>query len=120
MAEGQFTGQRSGYLYTDDAGREYLLQLDNTLATVANNGLVRATTANSGSAENKPIRFQPRGVHWESTVAATPGRKFLICGTALATLYASNVPVTITIDGVAGVTTGRKGERYSYLNLPSS
>lgn len=120
MAEGQFTGKRGGYLYTDEAGREYLLLLDNTLATLAGTGLVRATTANSTTSSPKPIRFKPRGVYWESTTSATPGRKFIICGTQLSALYASNAPVALTIDGIAGVTTGRKGESLSYLQLPAT
>lgn len=118
MPEGQFSGARASYEYTSDTGASYLLTLDETLGTVANNGLVAATTATT--AISAPKRFQPRVVYWQGTLDGRIVRKQLVCGTAAATLYASNVSQAVTIDGVAGVTTGRKGEQVSFLKLPTA
>lgn len=119
MTQGQFTGPRGSFLYTSDAGKQYVLTLDNTLGTVVGNGLTPATTSNANAAQSKPQRFKPRGVHWQSTDALQPGRKFLVCGSALSALYAEDVSVEVTIDNVVGVTTGRRGEQFSFPKLSS-
>lgn len=119
MPQGQFLGSRAPYIYESDSGQQYLLLLDTTLATLANTGLVAATATNAAGATPRPLRFKPRGVWWQSTTAGTPGRKFLICGDVTAGLYASQTSQAVTIDGIAGVTTGRVGEQLTYVRLPS-
>ena len=119
MPEGQFTGDRARYVYESDDGTKYRLFLDTTLATAAGSGegtpgtgLV-ADTPEAG-AQNKPTKFKPRCVFWQGTLGGTLRRKALICGTTEAGLYTSKTPVILTIDGVTGVTTGRRGEQMSY------
>jgi hypothetical protein len=121
MAEGQYTGRRSAYLYTSDAGQQYLIRTDDTLATAAGTGLIAATTGNSAAAQSPPKRFKPRGVHWQGTLNGRIVRKFLICnGGNDASLYSSGIVINLTIDGVSGSTTGRRGEQQSYASLPSA
>lgn len=115
MPVGQFSGTRASYVYTSDTGALYVLQLDETLGDLTGAGLDAYDPASPGSATPKPTRFQPRGVYWQGTATGfETKRKFITCGTLDATLYDSNVRQTLTIDGVAGVTTGRRGEQISF------
>lgn len=120
MPEGQFTGTRSTYLYENDAGTQYVLTLDDTLATLANTGLVAATTANAGTATPAPKRFKPRVVFWQGTLNGNLVRKSLVCGDVTASLYATATSTSVTIDGIAGQTTGRRGEKLSYPAIPTA
>lgn len=113
MPEGQYTGQRGKYVYTSDDGRTYVLTMDATLV-LSNSGLTVFDPANPGSAQNKPMRFRPRGVYWEGDLNGRPVRKRLIAGTAASGLFSAASSQAITIDGVAGNTTGRVGERLTY------
>lgn len=114
MPEGQFTGDRATYNYTMDNGTEIQLVLDSTLASVTNTGL---TLASSGDGSiSKPTRFEPRGVFWQGELGGKVKRKFIVCDND-STLFASNTAQEITIDGVAGQTTGRKGEKISFPKL---
>ena len=115
MGVGQFTGGRSAYIYENDAGGTYLLSLDTTNASLAGTGLVLATTATAGTASPKPANFKPRGVYWQATAAPIGARKFLTCGDVTASLYASETSQALTVDGVAGITTGRVGEKMSFM-----
>lgn len=116
MPEGQFTGSRASYVYTSDTGALYVLQLDETLGDLTGVDLDAFDPGSPGAATPKPTRFSPRGVYWQATATGFEGkRKFLVCGTTDATLYDSNVRQTLTIDGVAGTTTGRRGEKLSFL-----
>lgn len=115
MPEGQFSGSKSKYVYVSEAGDNYILLLDDTLV-ITNAGLVlfdpAAPPANSCPA---PKRFKPRGVYWQATAAGFEGkRKFLVCGTAAAALYATSLSQEFAVDGVAGATTGRRGETQSF------
>lgn len=115
MAEGQFTGTRSQYVYTNDGGGKYVLLLDDTLATLTGTGLTAYDPANPGGATPPPRRFKPRIVYWQGTQADfTTKRKALVCGTTSGTLYTSVASQTLTIDGVAGKTTGRRGEKLTF------
>lgn len=115
MAEGQFLGARKTYVYTSDTGIDMVFTLDATLGDLANTGLTVFDPAAPGDAIPKPLRFKPRGVYWQGTAAGyTTKRKFITCGTVDADLYASNVRQTVTIDGIAGVTTGRRGEKLTF------
>lgn len=115
MPEGQFTGSRGKYVYTNDAGDKYILRLDSTLV-MSNSGLTVYDPATDSDATPKPLRFTPRGVFWQATASGFEGRrKYLIAGAADAALYQTAAPATFNVDGVAGTTTGRKGEKLTYL-----
>lgn len=101
---GNKLGARGRYQYEDDAGNTFAITTDNDLATAA--GLTAATNQ-----PRLPARFKPRGVYVED---ATGARKFIKVGDVTSTLYASNAPQTVTIDGVNFTTTGRKGEKVSF------
>lgn len=117
MPEGQYTGQRKSYIYESDAGKKYILLLDSTLAGLANTGLVEATSGNTADATPAPKKFKPRVVFWQGTLNNRTVRKALVCGDVTATLYAKDTSQTVTIDGVDGSTTGRRGEKLSFVKL---
>lgn len=121
MPEGQYTGQRKAYLYTPDSGDNiYLISTDATLGGLTGTGLVEATTANVANAQPAPKRFKPRVVFWQGKLGTRTVRKTIACGTTDAALYDSDSPQAVTIDGVLGSTTGRRGERLSFLNLTAA
>lgn len=114
MPVGQFTGTRSKYVYTSETGSEYILELDDTLAALSTT-LTAFDPANPGTATSAPRRFKPRGVYWKGTAAGFEGkRKFIVCGDANDTLYDTTVGAALTIDGAAGITTGRRGETLTF------
>lgn len=117
MAEGQFTGARQNYIYEADGDSKYIITTDATLGDLAGTGLVVATSGNVAGASPAPKRFEPRVVFWQGENGGRIVRKELICGTTEATLYNNDVSQALTIDGVAGFTTGRKGEKLSFLRL---
>lgn len=117
MAVGQELGEKAVYLYVADDNNVYYLSRDITLGDIPGVALERATTASVANGV-LPRRFKPRGVHWQAQVGNRRIRKFLICGNT-STLYRSEVGLALTIDGVAGSTTGRRGETASYPALPS-
>lgn len=121
MAEGQFLGKRGYFLYGADNGSAYVIQTDDTLGRLPGTGLVPATDANVGDASSPPKRFKLRGVHWQGTLNNRIVRKFIVCNSnENGALYRAPFSVGVTIDGVPGVTTGRRGEVQSFANLPSS
>lgn len=115
MPEGQFLGTRTTYNYLmDDGTTEVQLTLDTTIGGIAGTGLSPAT--NGDGSIPKPQRFEPRGVYWEGTLNGSKKRKFIPCNRT-STLYAGNVSANVTIDGVVGQTTGRRGEKLSFNKL---
>lgn len=116
MPEGQFTGSKARYIYVSDTGISYTLRRDETLGDIAGVGLTEYDPASPPTSFGgaKPSQLKPRGVYWEGTLGGTLRRKFLICGTTEATLYNSGARQALTIDGVAGFTTGRKGEQFTF------
>lgn len=120
MPEGQFQGKKDTYLYVSDDNKSYLITRDVTLANIDGVDLVVATVQNSGNAGSLPKSFTPRGVYWQSTSAPIGARKFLICGSRQAALYVESNSQPVTIDGVAGVTTGRKGETQTFRRLTNA
>lgn len=114
MAEGQYLGGKRTYLYVADDNNTYKILRDRTLGDIGGADLEPATAA--VPAGRLPRRFEPRGVHWQSTalVGRNYARKFIICNRT-GTLYTSEDSVPLTIDGIAGATTGRRGEVASYL-----
>ncbi len=117
MPEGQFTGARANYLYEGDGGTNYIITTDETLGGLPGTGLEVATTANATNANPAPKRFEPRVVFWQAELDGRMVRKEIICGDVTADLYASDTSQALTIDGVAGFTTGRRGERLTFLRL---
>lgn len=111
MPEGQFLGTRSAYVYTTDSEDLYIIQVDDTMASLAGTEL-EAYTGQSGA---KPIvkRFKTRFVYWEAKDRSK--RKRIICGKPDAALYAQETSSTVTVDGVEGFTTGRVGEKMTYI-----
>lgn len=117
MARGQFLGPKATYLYVSDSNETYRIRRDQDLAAIDGVDLVRATVQNSIGSQAKPDRFEPRGVFWQATSIEPGARKFIICGTRQAALYVSTISQALTIDGVPGVTTGRKGETMTFEAL---
>lgn len=105
---GNRLGPKSDYLYTDDTGKQYTITVDDNLATAA--GLAGAITPDPGA---PPKRSKLRGVYVQSDTAPII-RKFVICGSVTAALYANNGSQAVTIDGETFTTTGRKGEQFSF------
>ncbi len=111
MPEGQFSGDRAKYVYVSEDGTSYSLFLDVTLATLPNTGLV-AQAPGDGSIP-KPIGFKPRVVFWQGELGGRTVRKEIITSTD-STLYATSTRQLLEVDGVTGVTTGRRGEKLSF------
>ncbi len=112
MPEGQFTGARAAYTYTKDDGTDIVICLDETLGSAAGNGLVKLTTASA--LPGKPLKFTPRIVFWQGVLDGKTKRKQIVCN-AGSVLYGKVGSSALTIDGVSGVTTGRRGERQSFI-----
>lgn len=120
MPEGQYLGNRESYIYVADDNNSYVILRDVTLANIPGVDLTLATTANSVGSDDLPKRFTCRGVYWESTGQSLVRRKFLICGSRTSDLYTATGSTSLTIDGITGATTGRKGEQKSYRRLGSA
>lgn len=116
MPEGQFLGKKGSYIYTADSGALYVLQRDQTLATVTGADLPPATV-NSDNLTATPRGLKYRGVFWQAELNGRIVRKFIICGSVLSPLYEKDVSSPLTIDGVEGSTTGKKGEAVSFIRL---
>lgn len=114
MAEGQYLGGKRTYIYTADDNQSYKILRDRTLGDLPGCDLDPATAA--VPAPRLPRKFEPRGVYWQSNalVGRNYARKFLICNRN-STLYTSIDSTPLTIDGIEGATTGRRGEQASYL-----
>lgn len=115
MPEGQFSGSRAKFVYTADNGDQYVLTLDETL-NVIGSGLIPYDPVTNAAATSPPKGFRPRVVFWQATGAGFEGkRKALVAGVPAEDLYSPNTPQTFNVDGVAGITTGKKGERLSFI-----
>lgn len=118
MPEGQFTGERAPYLYTADSGDIYIIVTDKTLGDIPETGLIAATTGNVGDATSAPKRFKPRVSFWQGELDGRQVRKTLVTNGG-SDLISATTPTAITIDGVAGATTGRRGEKITFMSLPA-
>ena len=114
MAEGQFSGRKRAYVYVSDANDTYIIRRDATLGDLAGADLEPATTSADGT--SKPTNFKMRGVHWEGILNGRVVRKFLICNRT-GEFYQLNQSVALTIDGVPGFITGRRGEVASFIRV---
>jgi hypothetical protein len=104
---GNRLGGKEKVQYVSDATQTYILTMDPDLIIVGS-GLVLGNVG-----QTKPSRFKPRGVHAQLVEAGKIYRKFLVAN-AGSTLYASNTPQVVTIDGAGFTTTGRRGEIQSF------
>ena len=113
MGVGQYLGPKSKVVYTADSGEKYLLTRDDDLCGTALPKVDLPKYTDQEDVGFAPPRFKPRGCYWKAD-AAPFYRKFLICGTVTAEAYDATAPVAMTIDGIAGKTTGVRGERVTY------
>lgn len=105
-------GPRAKYKYTMDDGTIIKLRLDKDLGDLAACGLSPVVTGDNAS--NKPTNFKPRVVHWQVILPdGKISRKQLVCSST-SDAYTSVDPFNISIDGIAGQTTGRRGEQISF------
>lgn len=113
---GNRIGSRSKYVYVNDAGGEYILETDDSLA-IAGFGAAAAAPvvfnpASPGDATPAPRRFSPRIVYVQ---AADGARKAVIAFDPTAAAYERETSGTYTIDSESGwVSTGRRGEKLSF------
>ena len=118
MAEGQFLGSKSVYVYTDDSGVGYLVRMDQTLGSIPELGMVPAVDADL-TKPTLPKGFSTRKVLWEGTCEGIKRRKTLTANNT-STAYLAAGSTAFDISGSsAGATTGRVGEKKSYLRLNS-
>lgn len=100
-------GPRGRYNYTTDTGVDYTVETDVDLASAA--GL---TAVSDPEPPRLPSNIKPRVVFVQATVSGALRRKDLIVN-ADSTLFTDSRQA-VTIDGTAGQTTGRRGERVSF------
>lgn len=100
-------GPRGRYVYTTDTGVDYTIETDVDLATAA--GL---TAVGTTEPPLKPSNIKPRVVFVQATLSGAIRRKELIVN-ADSPLFTDSRQA-VTIDGTAGQTTGRRGERVSF------
>lgn len=105
---GNTLGPRARVAYTSDTGDVWNLTTDADLAAAS--GLPAVT---EGTGQRKPSGASLRGVYAQATIGGRLVRKFIPCN-ATAAFYDTNSSTSITIDGTAFTTTGRKGESYSF------
>lgn len=111
MPQGQTLGPKRYFRYDNDKGTPYKLLLDQTLGELG--GLTE-----DDQGPTPPLRFKPRVAFVEAVVNGVKVRKEIVC--ALDSTIYTSTPVTVTIDGVAFKTTGRRGERLSFgVNPPT-
>lgn len=115
MTTSQFLGSRSRYVYSSDSGQDYILTVDDTLAALSTT-LTPFDPQQPGTAIPAPRRFSPRGVYWQATAAGENlgARKFIIMGDVSDNRYARTTRESFAISGVAGVSTGRRGEQLTF------
>lgn len=106
---GNRLGAKDKYQYQSDVGSTYILRIDPDLV-ITNSGLVQGILGTT-----HPIGWKPRRVFAQLVEAGKLYRKTLIAGAPDATLYATNTPQVITLDGAAFTTTGRAGEVQSFI-----
>lgn len=109
MPEGQYVGPKASYIYTSDNGTQFAMYRDTDLVLGGATGL-EPYTETASFAFPLPRGLKPRGVYWLGYIGSRPVRKFLICGSLDAPLYITDSSTSLTIDGIPGAITGKKGE----------
>lgn len=119
MPEGQFLGSKGVYVYTDDSGVGYLIRMDKTLAAIPELGMVQAVDGDL-TKPTLPKGFSTRKVLWEGLCEGIKRRKTLTANnTSTAYLAAGSTQFDIS-GSTQGATTGRVGEKKSYLRLDTA
>jgi len=106
---GNRLGGKVPVVYASDSGNSYNMKVDADLV------IVGSALAAGATGSVKPLGFKPRGVHAQLIDAGKLYRKFFICGTSNAAIYATNVPAIIACDGANFTTTGRRGETQRFI-----
>lgn len=113
---GNRLGDRKKYVYKNDAGGEYILETDASLA-IAGFGAAGAAPVeydpeSPGSAGPAPRRFSPRVVYLQANDGA---RKAVIAFDPTASAYERENSASYTIDTETGwQSTGRRGEKLTF------
>lgn len=114
MAEGQELGPKASYVYLADNSSSYIILRDNDLSLPSFTGLLLYAEGMTGF-DSLPRRVRPRGVHWMGFLNNRMIRKFIICGTPDSILFVARSSTQLTIGGIEGVTTGRRGETETFI-----
>lgn len=115
MTEGTRLGKRASYVYAADDGQLFILALDATLGDLPGTGLTRYDGTQANVCK-KPVGFKPRYVRWRAVLAdGSTINKEIICNDLAGGYYQSFATVQIPIGSDTGETTGRVGEKYSYI-----
>lgn len=113
---------KARYVYTDDSGSNWLVDISEDNGGTAGNGL---TVYNPASPPTPaPVgKISPkkcRRVYADGTTGTAPNlriiRRYFVCN-ASATLYKSNAPQSVAYPGATGsslTTTGRRGEKITF------
>lgn len=96
--------------YVLDNGNTVQLVLSETLDTVSE--LMINLTNESSTAPSAPPRFEPRVVYWVEN-GGQNRRRELVCNAA-SPLFQANTSMSLSLGGVAGRTTGKRGERLTF------
>ena len=116
MAEGQFLGDKQIYVYVDDTGVEYLVKLDKTLGDIPQLGMQVAVSADLGK-PTLPTGFKMRRILWSGLCEGKNRSKRLVCSQA-SDAYSAVGSLEFNIsDSTNGATTGRTGEKKTYIRL---
>lgn len=111
-------GSKTDYVYTSDSGNTYSVSTDDDLAVAGLGAGAAAPVA--FDPENEPANYvgpfprraKPRVVFAQAD--ADGARKELIAFSPTANLYQTVSRQAVTIDGEDGVTTGRRGEKFTF------
>lgn len=118
---GNKLGARVRIVYdSEQTGQIYILQTDADFAVAGAGAGASAPViydpanppALTGNVSGRPNRFEPRGVYLKEVGGSA--RKFVVCTSPSAELYATATPTVVAIDGVDFITTGRRGESLSF------
>lgn len=113
--EGNVLGPRGTFVYTDNAGVNYNISLDRSVATAVGNTLsTNASFPNLTSGGTIPVA--PRYLLCQS-VDEPSKRKRVIIGDPANALFASKASSNVTINSEVFVVTGRVGEKSTVLKI---
>lgn len=116
MAEGQFLGDKSIYVYKDDSDVSYIVKLDKTLGDIPELGMQVAVSADL-TKPTLPTGFKMRRVLWSGVCEGKNRSKRLVCARD-STAYSAPGSTEFNISGsINGATTGRVGEKKTYIRL---
>lgn len=119
MPEGQFLGDKAIYVYKDDTDVDYIVKLDKTLGEIPELGMQAAVSADL-TKPTLPSGFKMRRILWSGLIGGKVRTKRLVCSRT-STAYAATGSTEFNIsDSTQGATTGRTGEKKTYIRLNSA